>query len=68
MDTRKRSVLKAVLWQILGLVVMTLVGFVLTGSVRVGGGMALINAALGLVLYLGDERLWQHIRWGRIAG
>ncbi|MBO9454534.1 DUF2061 domain-containing protein [Paracoccus sp. R12_1] len=68
MDTRKRSVLKAVLWQILGLVVMTLVGFALTGSVRVGGGMALINAALGLVLYLGYERLWQHIRWGRIAG
>ena len=67
MDTRGRSIIKAVLWQALGLLVMTLVGFVLTGSVRTGGGMAAINAGLGLVLYLGYERLWQRIGWGRVA-
>ncbi|MCF3972544.1 DUF2061 domain-containing protein [Paracoccus salsus] len=67
METRARSLTKAVLWQLLGLVVMTLVGLALTGSARLGGGLALVNAGLGLVLYLGYERLWQRIGWGRIV-
>lgn len=67
METRTRSLTKALLWQVLGLMVMTAVGFALTGSARTGGGMALINGAFGLVLYLGYERLWQRIHWGRIV-
>lgn len=67
METRVRSVTKAVLWQVIGLIGMTLVGFVVTGSAEVAGGMALMNAGIGLTLYVGYERLWQRIQWGRVA-
>lgn len=67
METRARSLIKALMWQALGLVVMTLVGLVMTGSVRAGGSIAVVNAALGLSLYLIYERLWQRVRWGRIG-
>ena len=67
METRRRSLTKAVLWQMLGLVVMTVVGLLVTGSASAGGAIALINAALGIVLYTGYERLWQRIGWGRAA-
>lgn len=67
MDSRARSITKAVLWQMLGLVTMSVVGLVLTGSARVGGTMALINAGIGLTLYVAYERLWQRIGWGRRA-
>ena len=66
METRRRSVVKAVIWNLLGLAVMALVGLAMTGSARVGGAMAVINAALGLTMYVGYERVWARVRWGRL--
>ncbi len=65
METRSRTLLKSVLWTLLGLVTMSLVGLVFTGSLALGGGMAVINAVLGFLSYLVYERIWDGIRWGR---
>ncbi|KAA9005714.1 DUF2061 domain-containing protein [Histidinibacterium aquaticum] len=66
METRTRSVVKAVLWTLLGLVVMSIVGFIATGSALTGGAMALANATLGFLSYLIYERVWANISWGRV--
>ena len=68
MDTRARTWVKAVLWNVIGLAVMTLVGFVLTGSATVGGTMALINTTIGLTTYVIYERIWSRVQWGRAHG
>lgn len=68
MDTRKRTFLKAILWNLLGLASMALVGFVMTGSVALGGGMAVANTLIGLTCYIIYERVWSRISWGRIGG
>ncbi|WP_299349946.1 DUF2061 domain-containing protein [uncultured Shimia sp.] len=65
METRKRSLLKAVIWNAMGLAMMSLVGLIATGSAAVGGAMALINTAIGFTLYILYERVWSNIRWGR---
>ncbi|GGB16231.1 DUF2061 domain-containing protein [Allosediminivita pacifica] len=65
MESRSRTLLKSVLWTLLGLVTMSLVGLVFTGSLVLGGGMAAINAVLGFLCYLVYERVWAGIRWGR---
>ncbi len=65
METLKRSWLKAVLWNLLGLISMALVGLALTGSLFMGGAMAVINTAIGFSLYLLYERMWDRISWGR---
>ncbi|SDN43103.1 Predicted membrane protein [Lutimaribacter pacificus] len=65
MDTRTRTVVKAVIWQLLGLVTTGLVGVVLTGSVALGGAMALVSTGIGFVVYLVYERVWAAISWGR---
>lgn len=67
METRARSVVKAVVWNLIGLTVMAIVGLILTGSLAVGGGMAVINTVLGFTMYLGYERVWDRISWGREA-
>lgn len=67
METRARTLVKSVLWTGLGLIVMAIVGYFFTGSVATGGVMAMINAALGFVMYAGYERLWANIAWGRHA-
>ncbi len=63
-QTRARLWLKALFWQALGLLTMLGVGFAATGSLRVGGGIALVNAAVGLLAYVAYERLWAHVGWG----
>ncbi len=66
MESGRRTLVKAVLWTVLGCVVMTLVGLAFTGSAAVGGAMAVINACLGFVTYLVYERIWSRIPWGRL--
>ncbi|MGC9369228.1 MAG: DUF2061 domain-containing protein [Paracoccaceae bacterium] len=65
METRLRTVLKAVVWNLIGLVSMSLVGLLATGSAALGGTMAVINTAVGFTLYLVYERAWARVRWGR---
>lgn len=65
MDSAKRTVLKAIIWQITGIFTMGLVGFFMTGSVAQGLGLALANTAVGTVTYILYERFWAHVHWGR---
>ena len=68
MDSPRRSLIKALLWQGLGIVSTGLVGVAVTGSFRAGGQMAALNALIGLAVYLVYERVWNHITWGRRVG
>ncbi|SFK48081.1 DUF2061 domain-containing protein [Shimia haliotis] len=68
METRRRSVLKAVIWNVIGLVTMGIVGLIATGSLALGGKLALVNTVLGLTMYVIYERVWAGIRWGRAHG
>ena len=65
MESRRRTLVKAVIWNVIGLATMSLVGYGATGSFAVGGSIALVNTLLGLVCYLIYERVWTRIRWGR---
>ncbi|MVO15679.1 DUF2061 domain-containing protein [Parasedimentitalea maritima] len=65
METRLRSLVKALIWNAIGLVMMALVGFFATGSVAIGGVIALTNTVIGFSCYLLYERIWSRIRWGR---
>jgi uncharacterized membrane protein len=66
-DTRLRSIVKAIIWQIMGLGVMAAVGFAVTGSLWAGGIMGAINALIGVATYMIYERVWAAVRWGRKA-
>ncbi|WP_170586962.1 DUF2061 domain-containing protein [Ruegeria arenilitoris] len=65
METRRRSVVKAIIWNAMGLAVMTVVGLIATGSAAVGGALAVVNTAIGLTFYVIYERIWAGISWGR---
>ena len=68
METRLRSIVKAVIWNLIGLAVMAVVGLVVTGSLTAGGLMAVINTAIGFTTYVLYERVWSRIGWGRCHG
>ncbi len=68
MDTQKRSIVKAVIWNVIGIISMSVVGVLATGSAALGGKMALINTGLGFSMYVIYERIWSRVRWGRQHG
>ncbi|WP_138933026.1 DUF2061 domain-containing protein [Roseovarius arcticus] len=66
MERPRRTLVKAIIWNISGLAIMSIVGYLVTGSAGAGGAMAVINTAIGLSLYFLYERIWSRITWGRV--
>lgn len=66
MDTAARTLVKSGLWSAIGFAVMSVVGFVATGSFVTGGVMAAVNTIIGCLTYIVYERVWSRVRWGRI--
>ena len=64
MDSPRRSIIKAVSWQLVGLAVSFAVGTGFTGDVAGGARIALTLAVVGGVLFTLHERLWARVRWG----
>lgn len=64
MDTGRRTITKALIWNVIGLIVMAIVGYIATGSLAKGGGIAAVNTIIGLVTYIVYERVWSRIDWG----
>ncbi|MEK0162813.1 DUF2061 domain-containing protein [Phaeobacter sp. JH20_36] len=65
METRARSVAKAVIWNLLGLIMMAGVGWLVTGSAGLGGRLAILNSCVGFLCYVIYERVWAGVGWGR---
>ena len=66
LDTKRRTLVKATIWQLMGLAVMSLIGWIFTGSVRQSGAIAVTGTICGFVIYFLHERAWSQVRWGRL--
>lgn len=64
MDTKTRLVAKAVTWQVSGLVTMSLIGFIFTGSIAASGGIAIAGSITGFAAYFLHEIAWAKVTWG----
>ena len=65
MESGKRTVVKALIWQITGIITMGMVGMLMTGSAELGWALALANTVVGFGCYIVYERVWAKIRWER---
>ena len=65
METRKRSLMKAVSYRFFGLLVTTSVVYAFTGRLDLAGGIGLADAALKIGAFYYHERLWMRIAYGR---
>ncbi len=65
MDTTTRLIIKSATWQIAGLLSMTLIGFLFTGSFAASSGIAIAGSMAGFVSYFLHEVIWSRIKWGQ---
>ncbi len=65
MESNLRTIMKAVTWQVSGFLVMSAIGYIMTGSIETAGGFAALCAAIGTVSFFLHEKLWAQVSWGR---
>lgn len=64
-ERKKRTVAKAITWQIIGFVVMMCIAFFYTGTTQMALSMTIITTLTSSVSYVIHERIWNRINWGK---
>ena len=62
--TRRRSIVKAVAWRLVGSLDTFLLGYLITGQAKYGAFIASAEVLTKMVLYYVHERAWAHVDWG----
>lgn len=65
MESRRRSLLKALSWRAVALVVTTGLGYAFTGSVAFAASIGAADSLIKIFAYYMHERAWNHIPVGR---
>ena len=65
METTRRSVAKALSWRFVATLITTAIVYAVTGKGDFAAGIGLADTAIKLFVYIGHERLWNRIQYGR---
>ena len=66
-DSWVRSWTKSFTWRILGIVILILLSYFITGSWVEASLITLVFHGIRVVLYVIHERVWELTAWGRVA-
>ena len=67
-DLKKRTIAKTISWKLIGIFVLIVAAWSLTGNLIVVSAFALGYHLIQSVLYLIHERLWNKVGWGKSKG
>ncbi len=67
-DSKARSLVKAVSWRVVAFIVLSIISYAITGSIKETGLIALVYNVVQIGIYFVHERLWNRIRWGKPNG
>ena len=65
METKKRSIVKALSWRFIATFITSLVVFVLTDELAFAAKIGLLDTSIKLGAYFLHERMWLRIPFGR---
>jgi uncharacterized membrane protein len=64
-EAHSRSLAKAVSWRITGSIDTFVLSFIITGSFKFAGSIAVTEMVTKIVLYYFHERAWGAVPWGK---
>lgn len=65
MESTQRSIVKAISWRLVATVITAVIVYLLTGKLEFAAKVGLADTSLKFFAYLGHERLWNRISFGR---
>ena len=66
MESRRRSLAKALSWRLVALLVTSTVAFAFTGEATFALSVGLVDSMVKIVLYYAHERAWTWVPYGRM--
>ena len=67
MESRKRSILKALSWRLAAFFITAGVVLLITGHLELAAGVGLADTLIKVGAFYGHERLWNRIEFGRTS-
>ena len=67
MENRKRSIVKAISWRMLGTIDTMLISWLITGKLVLAVSIGATELITKTLLYYVHERVWNRIKFGRKA-
>ena len=67
-NTRKRNIAKAASWKTIGFITLSVLTYLITGSLKQMTYIAILYHLCMLMAYMFHERLWDKILWGKTKG
>lgn len=64
-ETKRRSVVKAISWRVLGTIDTISISYFLTGQIKTALSIGGLEVFTKMVLYFFHERIWNLISWGK---
>ena len=64
-ETRKRSIFKAITWRIIAVIITTIVVFIFTKKVVLSISIGSLDTLIKLFGYYLHERIWNKIEYGK---
>ena len=61
---KRRHIAKTITWRVVASTDTLIIAWFLTGSWKLGGGIAIIEVITKMVLYYFHERIWYSSNWG----
>lgn len=65
MDSKKRSIVKSLIWRITGIVILMVIAYSVTEDLKVVSLITILFHSIRVVLYYFHERMWNKISWGK---
>ena len=66
MDTKKRSWAKSITWRVIGIVLLGLIAYLVTGDWKAMTPITILFHAIRVVMYYFHERIWLRVSWGTV--
>lgn len=67
MDTKKRSLVKSITWRVIGIIILSLISYLITKSWQEMTIITVLFHSIRFFLYYFHERIWEHISWGKLT-
>ena len=65
-EKHTRSVAKGISWRVIASLTTMILVYIFTGRLEMAAGIGLLEVISKLLFYYGHERIWNHIKWGKI--
>ena len=66
-ETHLRSIMKSITFRILATLVTILLVVIFTGEFILAMQVGILEVISKLILYYAHERVWGHVRWGKVV-